>query len=201
MKKIIFVSFAVVLGGLILFQTVPAYSVDVGGMATDIAQKSGYDTASQTQTSLSETIGGIIRAVLSMIGVIFLVLTLYAGILWMTAAGNEEKVTKAANILKSSVIGLLIVVAAYGITALVMTFVIGASAPSTDTGTYGTPERQVGCCRDRSSKGDDGRYNHCATLAYPDECRAKYGTTNGEWISDELCDNPDLKCDNIESPF
>ena len=200
MKKVILASLVAVLGGLALLETLPVHAINVGGMATEIAQKSGYDTASLTQTSLSASIGGIIRAVLSMIGVIFLVLTLYAGILWMTAAGNEEKVTKAGNILKSSVIGLLIVVAAYGITALVMTYVIGASAPSTDTGTYATPERQIGCCRDKSTKsGDD--YGHCAQLAYPEECRAKYGSTNGEWISDEYCENPDLHCENIESIF
>ena len=87
-------------------------------LSQDIAQKSGYGSA--TSNTLSETIGKIIKAVLGLLGIIFLALTVYAGILWMTAAGNEEQVTKSLGILKTAVIGLLIIIAAYSITYFVM---------------------------------------------------------------------------------
>ena len=87
-------------------------------LSQDIAQKSGYGSA--TGNTLSETVGKIIKIVLGFLGIIFLALTVYAGVLWMTAAGNEEKVTKALDILKTSVIGLIIIVAAYSITYFVM---------------------------------------------------------------------------------
>jgi Fe2+ transport system protein B len=79
-------------------QAAPNIGFDSGGMASNIAGQAGYDT-SQTETSLSQTVGGIIRGVLSVIGVLFLVLTIYAGFLWMTASGSEDKVSKAKNIL------------------------------------------------------------------------------------------------------
>ena len=72
-----------------------------------------------SDTDPRERVGQIIGIVLSFIGVIFLVLMIYAGILWMTAAGNDQQVNKAKNLLINAIIGLIIVFAAYAITAYV----------------------------------------------------------------------------------
>lgn len=64
-------------------------------------------------------IGDIIGAVLAFIGVLFLILTIYGGITWMTAQGNEQQVEKAKQIIIAAVIGLIIVLSAYAITAFV----------------------------------------------------------------------------------
>ena len=87
-------------------------------LSQDIAGKSGYGSA--TASTLSETVGKIIKAVLGLLGIVFLALTVYAGVLWMTAAGEEAKIEKAVGILKASVIGLIIIIAAYSITYFVM---------------------------------------------------------------------------------
>ena len=68
---------------------------------------------------LATTVATVIKTVLALVGTIFLVLTIYAGILWMTAQGNEEQVTKAVGIIKASVIGLVIIMSAYAITYFV----------------------------------------------------------------------------------
>ena len=85
-------------------------------------------------SSLTDTVATVIKAVLALVGTIFLVLTIYAGILWMTAQGNEEQVTKAVGIIKASVIGLIIIMSAYAITYFV-TSKLGAipNTPSTIT--------------------------------------------------------------------
>lgn len=70
-------------------------------------------------SSFEGSISTIITGVLSLAGTIFLVLTVYAGILWMTASGNEEKVTKAKEIVTQAIIGLAITLGAYAITAFV----------------------------------------------------------------------------------
>lgn len=77
-----------------------------------------------TKTDLAATVGGMIRSLLGFVGVIFVVLTIYAGFLWMTASGNEEQVTKAKNILKSSIIGMVIVFASYSIANFVINSVL-----------------------------------------------------------------------------
>jgi len=82
------------------------------------AAQNNYST---TQT-LGQLIGMLISAVLGILGVILLVLVVYAGFLWMTAAGDDKKIKKAKDILASAVVGLIIVVASYSIS----TFVIGA---------------------------------------------------------------------------
>ncbi|MFH1789897.1 MAG: hypothetical protein ABH832_02405 [bacterium] len=57
-----------------------------------------------------------IKVILSTLGVIFFVLTIYAGFLWMTAGGNEEQIEKSKKLLKRAVIGLIIILSAYSIT-------------------------------------------------------------------------------------
>ena len=94
-------------------------------LSQEIANKAGY--ASVTGSSLAETIGRIIKIILGLLGTIFLVLTVYAGFLWMTAAGNDEQTAKALGILKTAVIGLLIILASYSITYFVLDRVFEAT--------------------------------------------------------------------------
>ncbi len=84
--------------------------------------------ANQTQMSgnafLNSKIGSIIGVVLSFVGVIFLILMIYAGLVWMTAQGNQEQVNKAKDLMINAIIGLIIVLAAYAITAFIGTRLI-----------------------------------------------------------------------------
>jgi len=71
--------------------------------------------------SIENVIGTIIKAALTLVGLIFLILMVYAGYLWMTARGEEEQVKKAKDIIVGSLIGLFIVLSAYAITYFVTT--------------------------------------------------------------------------------
>ena len=68
---------------------------------------------------MATRIGKIIGAVLSFVGVIFMVLIVYGGLTWMTASGNEKQVEKAKNLIVQAVIGLVVVLAAYAITKFI----------------------------------------------------------------------------------
>lgn len=83
------------------------------------------------QTSLPLLIGNLVRVAIGMLGIVFLILTVYAGFLYLTARGEEEKVTHAKETLQRGVIGLIIISAAYAIAS----FVIGALATATKTTT------------------------------------------------------------------
>ena len=61
-------------------------------------------------------VGTIVGYVLSFVGILFLLLMIYAGILWMIAGGNEQQVQKAKSLIGAAIIGLIIVLAAYAIT-------------------------------------------------------------------------------------
>ena len=98
------------------------------------SEGAGYQT---TGTSLEGTVGLIINTILSLLGVVFLVLIIYGGYLWMTAVGNETQVGKAKNVITASVIGLIIIVSSYAISVFVInalqsgTLQSGPAAPTT----------------------------------------------------------------------
>lgn len=76
-------------------------------------------------TSLPVAIGRFVGAGLAFIGVVFLVLMIYGGFIWMVARGNEQDVEKAKGLIEAAVIGLIIVMSAYAITSYIGGAVIG----------------------------------------------------------------------------
>ena len=86
----------------------------------------------------------IISALLSLLGIIFLGLMIYAGYNWMTASGDEEKIKKSKDTIIRAVIGLVIVLSAYAITYFVFNnFFTGEFSSSGGAGT-GAVQEQVG---------------------------------------------------------
>ena len=69
---------------------------------------------------LAGIVGSIIGILLSFIGIVFFILMLAAGIMWMTARGNEDQEKKARELIFAAIIGMIIVVGAYALTRLVM---------------------------------------------------------------------------------
>ena len=86
--------------------------------------KSVGDASGQGQNAkesdLTYIIGGIIKAVISVIGIIFVILIIYAGFVYMTANGEDTKITKAKDLMIQGVIGMVIIVSAYAIAGFVL---------------------------------------------------------------------------------
>jgi hypothetical protein len=64
-------------------------------------------------------ISNIVQIALGFLGFIFILLLLYAGFRWMTSEGNESTIEEAKATIRSSTIGLIIVLAAYSIAAFI----------------------------------------------------------------------------------
>lgn len=75
--------------------------------------------SSLSDTPLPVIIGNLINVFLGLLGVVFLVLVIYGGFIWMTAGGDESKVERAKQTLIRAVIGLIITLSAYAITAFI----------------------------------------------------------------------------------
>lgn len=73
-----------------------------------------YGGTAPTAT-LSQLVHDILLPIFSILGVVLLCLIIYAGVLWMTAAGEPKKVQKAKDILSQSVMGLVLVLISYSI--------------------------------------------------------------------------------------
>ncbi len=65
-------------------------------------------------------IGRVINVALGFLGVIAVGIILLGGFKWMTAAGNEEKTAEARKLLGAGVIGLIIILASWGIANFVI---------------------------------------------------------------------------------
>lgn len=85
----------------------------------DETAKQGFEKNITESADLSETIGKMVGAGLSFLGIAFFVLMIYGGYTWMFSMGNEQDSSKAKSIIIAAVIGLLVVLAAYAITSYV----------------------------------------------------------------------------------
>jgi len=80
-----------------------------------------YDPADDvTDQSLPKAVAEIIRIALGLLGIIFLALIVYAGFMWMTSAGNEDRIQTAKKIMVAAIIGTAIILCAYIITIFVI---------------------------------------------------------------------------------
>lgn len=88
---------------------------------------SGLNTTAQTaqlskpgdNPNIVTNVNNIIGYALSLIGIIFLILIIVSGIQWMTAGGNEDAVKKSKRTITNSILGIVIIGAAYAITRTV----------------------------------------------------------------------------------
>jgi len=131
------------------------------------------------------------------LGLIALVIVLYAGFMWMTSGGNEEKISKAKKILSAGVIGLIIILASYAITSFILQAAQGGGGGGGGGGQGCTPNECTGCYRcdlDGNSHYDET----CPTCGSGGETYNFSVITNspqGENIS--LCSLIQVKFNNI----
>ncbi len=79
----------------------------------------------------------IINVFLGLLATIFLIILIIAGFQWMTSGGNQEKTKGAMDRIKSSLIGLIIIMISWGISYQVLRRLY---AISQDHGYYADPQ-------------------------------------------------------------
>lgn len=96
-----------------------------GGQAQkqDIIDNSGLP-ADTNVNDLRSLIAQIIRIVLGFLGILSVIIVLYAGFKWMTSGGNEETVGEAKKMLIAGLIGLVIILLSYAIANFVINQIV-----------------------------------------------------------------------------
>ncbi len=87
------------------------------GRLSTVADGGGYVIGESS--SLTLVVGLIIQVILSLLGAIFVILMVYAGYTWMLASGNESKISKAQDMIKTAIIGLIITLSSWAIWSLI----------------------------------------------------------------------------------
>ncbi|OGG90697.1 hypothetical protein A3H03_00445 [Candidatus Kuenenbacteria bacterium RIFCSPLOWO2_12_FULL_42_13] len=120
-----------------------------------------------TPQSIPTMIGIILYGLLGLLGVLCLLLIIYAGIKWMLAEGAEETIAESKAIIKTAIIGVIIIMGSYALTYFVIEKVIesttlgpgGQIQTDVSGGVKGGPE-QPGCCcyylRDHETRATSG---------------------------------------------
>lgn len=124
-KKIIFsVLFSFLFSIITVFSTPQLVLADESyGLDATADQVSAFKGQTIQDDFIQTKAGQIIGVLLSFVGVLFLILMIYAGLTWMTAQGNSQQVDKAKDLLINSVVGIIIVFSAYALTAFIGNFV------------------------------------------------------------------------------
>lgn len=78
-------------------------------------------------TPLPILIARIIRVFLGVLGLITVVLVIYAGYLYLTSHGEEDPIKKAKKILKNAAIGLAIILTSFAITTFILNALLDAA--------------------------------------------------------------------------
>lgn len=76
----------------------------------------------------------LINYALLLLGALAVSLIIYAGFVWMTSGGNDEKITQAKKILTNAVIGLIIILSAWGITIFIINKLLSATGSGFSNG-------------------------------------------------------------------
>lgn len=130
MNKIFLVKFFSILFSLIfLLNTVNILSAqEKKPGAQELFQQTGqqvYNTGT-TPTELEPFVAVIIRGILTIVGVVFLLMTIYGGFLWMEARGDESKAVKARDIIVMAATGLVVVIGSYALATFIFSRIYGA---------------------------------------------------------------------------
>lgn len=137
--------------GFFFFFNSPVFAKKTIGDAGSYLQTSVAPTGI-SQESLSSRIGTIVKGILGAVGLVFFVLMFYGGFLWMTAHGNEDQVGNAKETIIAAVIGLVVIVASYGLTNVILTRMLseGPNGPNLP-GQGNVGNEALGCCADKVS--------------------------------------------------
>ena len=114
--------------GLIIATTVLLFTLTVlpALAALDVGINYGTYTGLGTK-DIREGIMTVIQYLLGFLGIIAIIIILYGGFVWLTSAGNEEKVGQAKKIITAGVVGLVIIFVSYAIASFVVSQLITAT--------------------------------------------------------------------------
>jgi hypothetical protein len=119
----------VLCGSLFLSGFVQAQPVTTSTLGLGYGEATGLGT-----TDLRVMVANVIRIALGLIGIILVVLILFAGFLWLTSQGEQDKIDKAKKLLTSAVIGLVIILTSYAIASYVLNKLVTATTAGVNNG-------------------------------------------------------------------
>ncbi|MBU1132642.1 hypothetical protein KKC32_05370 [Patescibacteria group bacterium] len=115
-----FVMLVLAVGALFTVLVPQASAIDEAQLREGGLQEIGEALGEADGAELPARIGNFINILLGVLGVVLVLIIVYAGFLWMTAGGDTEQVKKAKSWMINAVIGLIIILSSYAISSFVI---------------------------------------------------------------------------------
>lgn len=119
--------------------------------------------------NLTLMIARIIKGFFGLLGILAVVLVSYGGFVWMTAGGNEEKVTQAKKIIMNGTIGLMIILMSFAIASFAINAITNGVNGTSGDGTAGNGGSGTG-----GSGFPTGGYGSLVVARMPSSTRAGF---------------------------
>lgn len=120
MKKFIYF-FIVVSVFSVCLSIQPVLAGDAGSTSfSDGLKETNAEVKLKDTGTVEERIGNVVGIVFGFSSIIFLIMIVYGGLIWMTASGNEASVKKARSTLIHAAIGLFVTLMAYQVASYVI---------------------------------------------------------------------------------
>lgn len=104
-----------------------AFFAKVAGAQLDIGVDAVNDSINLSSDDPRSIAARVINVAMLFLSVLAVGVVLVGGFKWMTSNGDENRVSEAKKLLKNGVIGLVIILASWGITVFVMNQLLGAT--------------------------------------------------------------------------
>ncbi len=92
----------------------------VGALDLGMDYAENLDLPAAEDSDVRDMAVTVVKYLITFLGIIAVVIILYGGFVWMTAAGNEDRVSKAKSIIVAGIIGLVVIMAAFAIVNFVI---------------------------------------------------------------------------------
>lgn len=152
---------------IILSTLLVLVSIGIFGIFSVVLAQDRFGLESATgvglpQADLRIAIINIIRFILGFLGLVAVIIIMWAGYLWLTAGGEVAKIDKAKKTLISAVIGLVIILSAFVIASFVIRSISGAlcSDGNCPTASCPTPPCSPVCATPPCTPGLSSQYSY-----------------------------------------
>ena len=101
-----------------------------GSPSGALNQAAGETTLAGGEDQVFVTIGNVVNIILGLLGIVFFILLLWAGFIWMTARGDTDKVAEATRMITQAVVGIIIILSAFAISNFAISQLLDATTSS-----------------------------------------------------------------------
>ena len=130
LKKVVVIAMALFVLTPVFAFSLPAIAADLDPWGSDQLKDNIQETTGLGERDPRDIAASVIRVILGFLGIVAVIIILLGGFKWMTAGGNEDKVSEAKKLITAGIIGLVIIVAAFAIATFVLNSLISATTES-----------------------------------------------------------------------